>query len=374
MNYIKRFVLFILCCLTILPVNVNATGGALKKSTIKTCPNGITYGLHSDGKGGTHWHVAITNGKNYYPNGEAIYYDPCPDSNKNEGTAGSTNGGSNNSSNNTNDSGNGSIDNSYNANTETNNNSYNSNTRTNGNNYNSNTEANDNSINDTDISEEKKSSESKETKQTKKKRSGDNSIKKIIIDSHSVDISDNMSFNTTKKNVDIHITTNSSSAKVEYSNSDLKIGNNIFAIKVIAENGDIKQYNLNIIRDLSKINKFVLDNNEIKFKNNKAVVNKFKNETTLEYSYVLSDDNAKLILYHNDEKVEKLDNLKNNDVIKIVVLNEENDQNVYEITIEDLPFIFTILSYYVTILLLISPIIIIVIIIVCKKKPKKNKI
>ena len=51
-----------------------------------------------------------------------------------------------------------------------------------------------------------------------------------------------------------------------------------------------------------------LDNNEIKFKNNKAVVNKFKNETTLEYSYVLSDDNAKLILYHNDEKVEKLYN------------------------------------------------------------------
>ena len=54
MNYIKRFVLFILCCLTILPVKVNATGGALKKSTIKTCPNGITYGLHSDGKGGEH--------------------------------------------------------------------------------------------------------------------------------------------------------------------------------------------------------------------------------------------------------------------------------------------------------------------------------
>lgn len=63
-------------------VNVYASGGALRKKSIKTCPNGITYGLHSDGKGGTHWHVAITNGKNYYPDGEAIMSDPCPSSKK----------------------------------------------------------------------------------------------------------------------------------------------------------------------------------------------------------------------------------------------------------------------------------------------------
>lgn len=44
MNYIKRFVLFILCCLTILPVNVNATGGALKKVPLKL----VQMGLHTD--------------------------------------------------------------------------------------------------------------------------------------------------------------------------------------------------------------------------------------------------------------------------------------------------------------------------------------
>ena len=144
--------MFILCCLTIFPINVNATGGALRKSTIKTCPNEITYRLHSDGNGGTHWHIAITNGKIYYSDGEAIHYDPCPSSNKNEGTAGSTNGGSNNSSNNTND------------------NSHNTNTRTNDDNYNSNTKTNDNNINNTDIPEEKNLQKYKKPNRQKRKK------------------------------------------------------------------------------------------------------------------------------------------------------------------------------------------------------------
>lgn len=41
--------------------------------------------MHSDGSGGTHWHVAITNGNNYYASGDAIIDDPCPSVTKNEG-------------------------------------------------------------------------------------------------------------------------------------------------------------------------------------------------------------------------------------------------------------------------------------------------
>ena len=36
----------------ILPITVHATGGGLRKNSIKTCPNGVTYGMHSDGHGG----------------------------------------------------------------------------------------------------------------------------------------------------------------------------------------------------------------------------------------------------------------------------------------------------------------------------------
>ena len=68
-NYIL-ILLFVM--LAIYPLNVTATGGGLRKNSIKTCPDGVTYGLHSDGHGGTHWHVAVTNGDNYYSSGEAI--------------------------------------------------------------------------------------------------------------------------------------------------------------------------------------------------------------------------------------------------------------------------------------------------------------
>ena len=56
--------------------------------------------MHSDGQGGTHWHVAITNGQNYYPDGSALPEDPCPGVHGNQGTAGSTSGSSNSTTNN----------------------------------------------------------------------------------------------------------------------------------------------------------------------------------------------------------------------------------------------------------------------------------
>ena len=94
----KRILFLSICLVLVLPITVNATGGGLRKNSIKTCPNGVTYGMHGDGNGGTHCHVAVTNGNNYYADGEAIYSDPCLGHNKNEGTAGATYGSSNSSS------------------------------------------------------------------------------------------------------------------------------------------------------------------------------------------------------------------------------------------------------------------------------------
>ena len=50
----KRILFLSICLVLVLPITVNATGGGLRKNSIKTCPNGVTYGMHGDGNGGTH--------------------------------------------------------------------------------------------------------------------------------------------------------------------------------------------------------------------------------------------------------------------------------------------------------------------------------
>ena len=64
-----------------IPISINATGGGLRSSSIKTCPDGNKYGLHSDGNGGTHWHKAKYENGQYYATGNALKKDPCPDGN-----------------------------------------------------------------------------------------------------------------------------------------------------------------------------------------------------------------------------------------------------------------------------------------------------
>ena len=70
--------------------------------------------------------------------------------------------------------------------------------------------------------------------------------KNIVIDDEQIAISDNMSFKTEKKYVDIKVEANDSKAKVEFENKDLSLGENIINIVVVAENGDKKNYALTI--------------------------------------------------------------------------------------------------------------------------------
>lgn len=61
-------------------MNAYASSGTLSSDSIKTCPDGITYGSHK-GEGTLHYHKATYNGKQYYPDGNAIANDPCPKNN-----------------------------------------------------------------------------------------------------------------------------------------------------------------------------------------------------------------------------------------------------------------------------------------------------
>lgn len=329
----KRILILEICVVLLLPFTVNATGGALRKNSIKTCSNGVTYGLHSDGHGGTHWHVAATNGKNYYATGHAIYSDPCPGYKKNAGTARSTVGNSKSSSS---SSGNSGINNNY---------------------LNNNTQSN-------------------ASKEVIIEKSKDNSIKKVVIDNEQITISDNMNFKTEKKYVDIKVEANYAKAKVEFVNKNLSLGQNIINIAVIAENGDKKNYTLTINKikgkGIATIKKFILDAGLVEFESNKATVTKLKNESSLKYSYELSDDKAKLIMYLNEKETTELSGLKENDIIKLVVVDENDNENVYEITVTNASTIYSIIVYGIAFLIMISPIVGIVIAIILIKKKKKK--
>lgn len=70
----KYSVIILFISLFLININeINATSGQLRKDSIKTC-NGIMYGQHGSDD---HWHQVEDKGGRYYPVGDAIYSDPC---------------------------------------------------------------------------------------------------------------------------------------------------------------------------------------------------------------------------------------------------------------------------------------------------------
>lgn len=290
--------------------SVEATSGALQGDSITTC-NGQIYGMHGDG----HWHVAEKKGDRYYPVGGALGSNPC-NSGVNSGSG--SKGNSSNSSGGSSSNGNGSSSSSAstgNVNFSGGNNSSNANGNAGGSGVGV----------KPDVKEEAKSD--------------DVSLKEVNVSGKSIDISDSMSFETTEKKVDIVAKATSSKAKVVVKNTELKVGENIIGIDVIAENGNLKTYELKINRlkkdGTATISKFVLDSEEIIFKDNMAVVRKREDKKDFEYSYKLSGFNAKLVVYHNGRQVDDLVGLEDGDVIQLVVVDNDDNETMYEITVRD---------------------------------------
>ncbi len=205
----------------------------------------------------------------------------------------------------------------------------------------------------------------------------DTSLKYVKINNKSIVISETMTYETTGKNIDLDIKANDNKATVEFNISELNTGENEVIIKVTAEAGNIKEYKLIITKNEAisnvVIKEFTLGASKVDFKNNKATINKLANESSFKYSYKLSSISAKLLLYLNDKEVTKLDNIKDKDIIKLVVVDKDDNKNTYEIEVKEMSklesAIINIISYTLVIAILLSPIIIVVI----KRKKKKNK-
>ena len=229
--------------------------------------NGITYGSHSSDN---HWHVASMKNGSYYATGSPIYSDPC---------------GLNNSS-----------ENSY---------------------VQPHEENNTNTINEVFVEEEK---------------SSDNLLKSVEVDNNSLIVSEVMTYNTNKEKVDIKVTTNNDKATYEIkNNSNLKVGENLIYIDVKAENGNIKNYMLNVNREkeLSSEKGIIvyINNKEIEFKDFKATFNVSSNEEEINIDYKLKDKNTSVKM----SKISKLKTGKNN--IDIIVTAEDGSENKYQLNV-----------------------------------------
>jgi len=165
-------------------------------------------------------------------------------------------------------------------------------------------------------------------------KSNDVSLEKVTIDYENIDISDSMSYSTTKESVSIYVAANDDKATTEYNSSaELIIGDNIIGIKVTAENGDVKEYKLNIIRKKVLSNnkniKIIVDGKEVVFDSFKSKTIYLSNsKDKIDIKYELEDKNAQAEVIGNEDLKVGLNEV----IVKVTAENGEN-QN-YTIVIE----------------------------------------
>lgn len=163
-------------------------------------------------------------------------------------------------------------------------------------------------------------------------KSSNNKISKIIIDEEEFTDIDNIQFITTNESVNIEVKTSDNKAKYTVENNkSLKIGDNEIIIKVVAENGNVKKYNINITREKILSSEtgisVYINNNLIEFDNYKARYDILDEEENISFSYELMDENANA----NIDKPSTLKTGSNN--IKITVTAEDGTKQLYEIEV-----------------------------------------
>lgn len=269
-------------------MNVYASSGALRKSSIKTCPDGITYGSHKGG-GTLHYHKATYNGKQYYPDGNAIANDPCP--------------------------------NSGNAVKKT--------TR-------KVTTKKQMNVTSTKIP---KINVTKEITTTSI-RSSDTKINKITINGEEyLNVSENSDYIIYKNKADISVVLNDPKSRVEIIGD--KDNFNIdesreFVLKVIAEDESEKLYTLNIQRkELNVIiKKFVVNGNTANINNRLIEVNAFSYPKVKDIVYQLDNPEAFLTLYHDDKVLNLDDNLQYDVEYKVLLTDAYSNTKEYTLKVK----------------------------------------
>ena len=202
--------------------------------------------------------------------------------------------------------------------------------------------------------------EDEKVEESEEKISNDASIKSLKVNGKDVDVSDNMFTETTKKTLVLNVTTKSNKANVNYDKKELIMGENEITIKVTAEDGTEKEYKLIVKRvegeGTATFVELSIGTYDIEFDNYKASILLTKGETIDGISYKLSDINAIVKFYLNEKEVDDIKNLKGDNILTLVTIDEDNNKLTYEVEINEMGLIGTIFLYILIIVILVGPI------------------
>lgn len=174
------------------------------------------------------------------------------------------------------------------------------------------------------------------------KKSNDATLKSIIINSEFIELKDNQfeySCNVANniEEIRINATPKNSKAQVTIPNNlELKEGINNFKIKVIAEDGTIKIYNINVNRlakvlsNNSKLSEITIEGYSLDFDSDKLTYNLGDiKESKLSISTKTQDEKSEVQIFGNN-------NISQNDVIVIKVIAEDKTISEYIIYVSNL--------------------------------------
>ena len=180
------------------------------------------------------------------------------------------------------------------------------------------------------------------TKNNSQKRSSNNYLSEIYVNdeliifnkeeySHKI----NLPYNVETANIKVNTEDEKATFTIE-GNNNLIFGDNVFLIKVEAEDKTIRIYELiitkkeenKILSNNSKLKELIISGHKIKF-----------NKDTYDYTVKITDEKELDILYKQDDKNSSViisgnNNIKSNDIIRITVKAEDNTYTEYRIKIE----------------------------------------
>lgn len=188
-----------------------------------------------------------------------------------------------------------------------------------------------------------KENNNSETTNINTSQNNDTSLKEITINDEIISIKDTMEYKTREEKVDLKIKASDDNAKVEYNQIDnLKIGNNIINIKVIAQDGTEAKYVLIIARE-EALNanteiEVKIAGEKIAFDNYRYAMEVKNNVTELDIDYTLSSDKSIAKIEGNKDFV------TGKNEVKILVTAENGDSQEYVIVVTKLDWFNSIIK------------------------------